>query len=257
MSEAAAAARNSDVVFLYEEVDESNVEQEWDLTYRDMPESDHDDDDDDDVENDVEPLRFSDIDEANKLMEAQTTIVFAEEDEYRLWKANGETSNVRGRGNGRSTYYKNKQKAEDLKCSAKGSLDIRRFLNVREEEEEEDSDDTIDQMAVNSNFSIEVLPGAETRYTQEQALEALLPLVKITRNRKIEAKKDQMMWEHQRNLAVIRYLQLRIAGEGKIKASVSSASNYYDNDGMGSYKSRSIRNWSDSYLQRGEFGIYR
>ena len=66
-----------------------------------------------------------------------------------------------------------------------------------------------------------------------------------------------MMWEHCRYLAVIRYLQLRAAGEGKVKASVNAASKYYDNEGADSYKSRSIRGWSDSFLQSGEFVTYR
>ena len=62
---------------------------------------DDDDDDDDDDDNDVEPLRedFANIEEANKLLEAQTAIVFAEEAEYRLWRDNGATSNLRDIGN--------------------------------------------------------------------------------------------------------------------------------------------------------------
>ena len=61
-----------------EEDDELNVQQEWDLTFHEMPESDDDDDDDDDDNNnnDVEPLRedFANIEEANKLLEAQSAI---------------------------------------------------------------------------------------------------------------------------------------------------------------------------------------
>ena len=78
MSERAAAVRR--LVVLSDEDDEQNVQQEWDLTFHEMPESDDDD---------VEFLRedFANIEEANKLLEAQTAIVFAEEDEYRLWKA--------------------------------------------------------------------------------------------------------------------------------------------------------------------------
>ena len=61
-----------------EEDDELNVQQEWDLTFHEMPESDDDDDDDDDDNNnnDVESLRedFANIEEANKLLEAQTAI---------------------------------------------------------------------------------------------------------------------------------------------------------------------------------------
>ena len=173
-------------------------------------------------------------------MEAQTAIVFAEEDEYGLWKDNGATSNLRDRGNSRATYYKNKRKVEDLKSSAKGSLDIRSFFQVQDEDE--DSDDTIDEMEMNSFIPrMEMLPEVPNRYSQEDALEKLLPLVKITRNKKIEAKNDKMMWRHCRYLAVIRYLQLRAAGEGKVKASVNAASKYYDNQGADSYKSRSIR----------------
>ena len=48
-----------------------------------------------------------------------------------------------------------------------------------------------------------------------------MPFVKITRNKKIEAKNDKMMEEHYRYLAVIRYLQLRAAGEDKMKASAN------------------------------------
>ena len=72
------------------------------MSFHEMPESD-DDDDDDDNNNDVEPLRedFANIEEADKLLEA--AIVFAEEDEYRLWKDNGATSNLRDRGNSRAT----------------------------------------------------------------------------------------------------------------------------------------------------------
>ena len=111
-----------------------------------MLESDDDDDDDDDNDNDVEPLQkdFANIEEANKLLEAQTAIVFAEEDEYRLWRDKGATSNLRDRGNSRATYYKKKKKVEDLKSSAKECLDIRNFFKVQDEDE--DSDDTIDEM---------------------------------------------------------------------------------------------------------------
>ena len=89
MSEEAAAVRR--LVLLSDEDDELNVQQEWDLTFHEMLESD--DDDDDDNNNDVEPLRedFANIEEANKLLEAQTAIVFAEEDEYRLWIDKGAT----------------------------------------------------------------------------------------------------------------------------------------------------------------------
>ena len=61
----AAAVRR--LVLLSDEDDELNVQQEWDLTFHEMPESDDDDDDDDDNnddddddddnDNDVEPLR--------------------------------------------------------------------------------------------------------------------------------------------------------------------------------------------------------
>ena len=123
---------------------------------------------------------------------------------------------------------------------------------------DEDSDDTIDEMEMNSFIPrMEMLPEVPNRYSQEDALEKLLLFVKITRNKKIEAKNDKMMWEHCRYLAAIRYLQLLAAGEGKIKASVNAASKYYDNQGADSYKSRSIRDWSDSFLQSGEFVTYR
>ena len=52
MSEEAAAVRC--LVLLSDEDDELNVQQEWDLNFHEMPESD--DDDDDDNNNDVEPL---------------------------------------------------------------------------------------------------------------------------------------------------------------------------------------------------------
>ena len=107
-------------------------------------------------------------------------------------------------------------------------------LNVQQEDE--DSDDTIDEM--------EMLLEVPNRYSQEDALEKLLPLVKITRNKKIEAKNDKMMWRHCRYLAEIRYLQLRAAGEGKIKASVNAASKYYDNEGVDSYKSNRCLNFA-------------
>ena len=75
MSEEAAAVRR--LVLLSNEDDELNVQQEWDLTFHEMPESDDDDDDDDDSNNNDED--FANIEEANKLLEAQTAIVFAEE----------------------------------------------------------------------------------------------------------------------------------------------------------------------------------
>ena len=106
-----------------------------------------------------------------------------------------------------------------MKSSAEGSLDIRSFFQVQDEDE--DSDDTIDEMEMNSFIPrVEMQPEVQNRYSQEDALEKLLPLVKIARNKKIEAKNDKMMWRHCRYLAVIRYLQLRAAGKGKIKASV-------------------------------------
>ena len=134
------------------------------------------------------------------MLGAQTAIVFAEEDEYRLWKTNIDyaTSNLQDKGNSRATYYKNKRKVEDLKSSSKGSLDIRSFFQVQDEDE--DSDDTIDEMEMKSFIH---LPEVPNRYSPEDALEKLLPLVKITRNKKIEAKNDKMMWEHCRYLAVI------------------------------------------------------
>ena len=62
MSEEAAAVRR--LVLLSNEDDELNVQQEWDLTFHEMPESDDDDDDDDDNNNDED---FANIEEANKL----------------------------------------------------------------------------------------------------------------------------------------------------------------------------------------------
>ena len=50
MSDEAAVRR---LVLLFDEDDELNIQQEWDLTFHEMPESDDDEDDDDD--NDVEP----------------------------------------------------------------------------------------------------------------------------------------------------------------------------------------------------------
>ena len=79
MSEEAAAVRR--LVLLSNEDDELNVQQEWDLTFHEMPEGD--DDDDDNNNNDED---FANIEEANKLLEAQTAIAFAEEGEYRLWR---------------------------------------------------------------------------------------------------------------------------------------------------------------------------
>ena len=77
-----------------------------------------------------------------------------------------------------------------MKSSAKKCLDI------RNEDEDENSDDTIDEMEMNSLFPrMEMLPRVSDQYSQEDALEKLLPLVKITRNKKIEAKNDKMMWE--------------------------------------------------------------
>ena len=179
MSEEAAAVRR--FVLFSDEDDVLNVQQEWDLTFHEMPESDDDDDDDDDDDNnDVEPLRedFANIEKAIKLLEAQTAI-----EEYRLWKDDGATSNLRDRGNSRATYYKNKRKVEVLKSSAKGSLDIRSFFQVQDEDE--DSDDTIDEMEMNSFIPrMEMLPEVPNRYSQEDALEKLLPLVKITRNKR-------------------------------------------------------------------------
>ena len=63
MSEEAAAVRR--LVLFSDEDDVLNVQQEWDVTFHEMPESDDDDDDDDDDDNnDVEPLRedFANID---------------------------------------------------------------------------------------------------------------------------------------------------------------------------------------------------
>ena len=74
MSEEAAAVRR--LVLFSDEDDVLNVQQEWDLTFHEMPEGDDDDDDDDDVE----PLRedFANVEEANKLLEAQTAIEYLE-----------------------------------------------------------------------------------------------------------------------------------------------------------------------------------
>ena len=128
-------------------------------------------------------------------MKAQTAFVFAEEDKYRLWKDNGATSNLQDRGNSRATYYKNKQKVLDLKSSAKGSIDIRSIFQVQDEDE--DSDDTIDEMEMNSFIPrMKMLPEVPNRCSQGDALDKLLPSVKISRNKKIEAKNDKMMWEH-------------------------------------------------------------
>ena len=81
-----------------------------------------------------------------------------------------------------------------MKSSAKKCLDIRNFFQVQDEDE--DSDDTIDEMEMNSSIPrMEMLPEVPNQYSQEDALEKLLPLVKITRNKKIEAKNDKMMWE--------------------------------------------------------------
>ena len=104
------------------------------------------------------------------MLGAQTAIVFAEEDEYRLWKTNIDyaTSNLQDKGNSRATYYKNKRKVEDLKSSSKGSLDIRSFFKVRDEDE--NSDDMTDEMEINSFIPrMEMLPEVPNRCSQEGA----------------------------------------------------------------------------------------
>ena len=78
MNEEAAAVHR--LVLLSDEDDELSAQQEWDLTFHEMSESDDDDDDDNNNKNDVELLRedFAIIEEANKLSEAQTAIVYGE-----------------------------------------------------------------------------------------------------------------------------------------------------------------------------------
>ena len=94
----------------------------------------------------------------------------AEEGEYRLWRDKGATSNLN------ATYYKKKQKVENLKSGAKQCLDIRNFFQVQDEDE--DSDDTIDEMEMNFFIPrMEMLPEVPNQYSQEDAFEKLLPLV--------------------------------------------------------------------------------
>ena len=108
-----------------------SVEEEWDLLIRLLP-------DDEDDENPTDDCVLNDGDDFDNILEASRLLVeqcaavcLAEEcaEQCARWRQNGSTSNLRGRGNGRSTYYKSKQKDASLKLKAKGTADIRGFFD--------------------------------------------------------------------------------------------------------------------------------
>ena len=98
-----------------------SVEEEWNLLSTDVP-------DEEDVDNDDDGDSFDNFIDANLLVGAQCAVVFEVEDSFAKWPGKGETSNLRDRGNSRSTYYKKRQNEADLKLKAKGTDDIRGFL---------------------------------------------------------------------------------------------------------------------------------
>ena len=202
---------------------------------------------------------FDDICKANALLSEQCEAVFSAEDSFSKWRSNGSTSNLRGRGNSRTTYYRNKQKEAVTKKKAKGTADIRGFYlqSVSLQIEEESEDDTEDEMrneCDNDNTDVEA---TENIHSIESAMESMLPLINISRNKRVEAKKDTAAWEYQRILALYRYLQLRMSGFGKMEASGESAKLYYLKTGSECYKARSIRQWTQQYLLSGNFVEYK
>ena len=89
---------------------------------------------------------FDDICIANALLSEQCEAVFLAEDSFSKWRSNSSTSNLRGRGNSRTTYYRIKQKEAVTEKKAKGTVDIRGFYlqSVSLQIEEESEDDTED-----------------------------------------------------------------------------------------------------------------
>ena len=50
--------------------------------------------------------KFDNINEANSKVSAQCAAVFEVEDAFAKWPESGANSNLRGRGNSRTTYYR-------------------------------------------------------------------------------------------------------------------------------------------------------
>ena len=121
------------------------------------------------------------------------------------------------------------------------------------------SDDTVDEMRYGDNADIEIeIEVTENMFSLEGAMENLLPVIKMSRDKRIEVKKDMAGWEYQRALAVYRYLQLLLSDIGKMEASAEAATLYYQKSGSECYKARSIRWWTQHYyLRTGTFLDYK
>ncbi len=96
------------------------------------------------------------------------------------------------------------------------------------------------------------------KFTIQQAIKHLSENeAKITRNAKDDKKDALMMWQKVQATAVLRLLQRRVDGEGKMEASADIARALYGTNGTECYKARSIRYWAEEYLKTGELVTYK
>jgi hypothetical protein len=96
------------------------------------------------------------------------------------------------------------------------------------------------------------------KFTMQEAIDHLSGFeAKITRNAKDDKKDPSMMWQKVQAMAVLRLLQRRVDGEGKMEASADIARMLYGTSGTECYKARSIRYWAEEYLKTGELVTYK
>ena len=96
------------------------------------------------------------------------------------------------------------------------------------------------------------------KFTMQQAIKHLSENeAKITRNAKDDKKDSLMMWQKVQATAVVRLLQRRVDGDGKMEASADIARALYGTSGAECYKARSIRYWAEEYLKTGELVTYK
>jgi hypothetical protein len=140
-------------------------------------------------------------------------------------------------------------------AAAQGQKSILGFL--RKEDVDYDTEDEMNDGGKNvDGQDDEEIVG--DKYTMQEAIKHLSGFeAKITRNAKDNKKDTSMMWQKVQAMAVLRLLQRRVDGDGKMEASADIARMLYGTNGSECYKARSIRYWAEEYLKTGELVTYK
>lgn len=172
------------------------------------------------------------------------------------WNSVGNNSNVRYFGTSKRTYYYNKENEIKLETNAKlHSQPITKFFSSISN----NNNNIVDLSEVNDyEYIQEKLNDNEKKDQFYSYIEAINFLnnsyAKITKDTASNNNIDKFLYTVA--ISILRYLQLLVDGESKMKASQLVASIMYGKKYINSYKATCLRKWADEFMSTRNLPVF-